>query len=73
VLLTAPQHVILCRLPERTHNQFGKTDVEQAQVLSNLHEVEPLLRRAADIVIDSTPPLAKVADQILKGCAAPTT
>lgn len=63
VLLTAPAEVLLQRLATRTGNPYGRTDSERDEVLGYLQTVEPLLRRGADVVIDTgaTPPAAVVA------------
>lgn len=65
VLLTAPDDVMVERLTTRTTNGFGRTPEELAQVLRDLAEVEPLLRRTADLIIDTTRPVAEVADMVL--------
>jgi dephospho-CoA kinase len=65
VLLTAPQEVMLERLRNRVGNGFGKTAGEREQVLQDLAEVEPRLRRAADVVIETTVGLPGVVDQVL--------
>jgi len=54
VLLSAPPEVVRQRLRERDTNPFGKTAEQEAQVLADLAEVEPLLRRAADVEIVTT-------------------
>lgn len=53
VLLTAPESVVTHRLATRTGNPYGKDPGERAEVLANLAAVEPLLRDAADVVIDT--------------------
>jgi dephospho-CoA kinase len=65
ILLTAPEAVMLERLRTRPGNTYGRSGCEQAQVLADLADVEPLLRRSADLVIDTTQPLASVVDQVL--------
>jgi len=45
VLLTAPVAVLLERLRTRTGNRYGQSPAEEAQVLADLAEVEPLLSR----------------------------
>ncbi len=65
ILLTAPEAVILERLATRSSNTYGKTATEAAQVLADVNVVEPLLRRSADIVIDTRLPLADVTDTVL--------
>lgn len=63
-LLSVPEHVLLERLATRTSNDFGKSDKERAQILSDLREVEPLLRQGATAEIDTRRPLADVADEL---------
>lgn len=65
VLLAAPRAVVLQRLATRTTNAYGRTEAERAQVLADLDEVEPLLRRSADLELDTTEPVAAVADRLL--------
>jgi dephospho-CoA kinase len=65
VLLTAPKAVIIQRLRTRTNNSYGRDAAELAQVLADLAEVEPLLRRSADLVLRSTAPAARLADVLI--------
>ena len=65
VLLTAPEALLVSRLCARTGNAYGRTNAELVQVLSDRAEVEPVLRRAADLVLTSTAPPAELADAIL--------
>jgi shikimate kinase len=66
VLLTAPRAVIVERLRHRTTNPYGGSDAELAQVLADLDEIEPLLRRTADLVLDTAAaPPAALADALL--------
>ncbi len=65
ILLTAPQGVILHRVQTRSGNAYGRSPSEQEQVLADLASVEPVLRRTADVVIDTTIPLMAVVDEIL--------
>jgi dephospho-CoA kinase len=65
VLLTAPEAVILERLAARTTNPYGKRVDERERVLADLRDVEPLLRRSADVVIETTEPVARVTDRVL--------
>jgi shikimate kinase len=65
VLLTAPRDIIIDRLRTRTTNPYGSRDAELALVLSDLESVEPLLRSSADLVLDTTEPIARVADRLL--------
>ena len=65
VLLTAPKSVLVQRLRTRTGNSYGRDSGELAQVLADLAEVEPLLRRSADLVLTTTDLPAHVADALL--------
>jgi dephospho-CoA kinase len=65
VLLTAPRSVLVQRLRTRTNNAYGHDSVEFSQVLADRAEVEPRLRRSADLVLDTTTPPAQVADVLL--------
>jgi shikimate kinase len=60
VLLTAPAAVIAERLRTRTNNPYGKDPAELARVLELRETVEPLLRSAADLVIDTSAPVDEV-------------
>jgi RNase adaptor protein for sRNA GlmZ degradation len=65
VLLTAPRPVLVERLRARTTNTYGRDGGELAQVLADLVEVEPRLRRSADLVLSSTVPTPELADVLL--------
>ena len=67
VLLTAPRNIILHRLSIRTSNPYGRTAAEREEVIRNMDEVEPLLRRAASHEIDTSAPLGDVVEEILRG------
>jgi dephospho-CoA kinase len=54
VLLCAPADVMLERIEQRLDNPFGKDAAERERILSDLAAVEPLLRRAATIEIDTS-------------------
>ncbi len=70
VLLTAPVPVMIERLTRRTNNPYGKDPAELAEVLGFKQTVEPALRRAADLEIDTSIPLdevvAKILDRVLR-------
>lgn len=53
VLLSAPTTVIAQRLRTRTSNPYGKHPDEAVRVLAQLQTVEPLLRGAAGLEIDT--------------------
>ncbi len=67
VLLTAPSSVLVERL--RARNGYGRDGAELSQVLGDLADVEPLLRRSADLVLTTTAPTAEVADVLLERIA----
>lgn len=56
VLLTAPTSVLMQRLDSRTSNSYGRDSQQRVQVLADVAEVEPLLRRSADLVLATTVP-----------------
>jgi shikimate kinase len=66
VLLTAPEPVLVERLRGRHGNTYGRDEDELAQVLDDLAQVEPLLRRTADLVLTSTAPPSELADLLLQ-------
>jgi shikimate kinase len=65
VLLTAPRDVLVARLRTRDGNAYGKDPAELARILTDLVEIEPLLRRSADLVLTATEPTARLADALL--------
>ncbi len=67
VLLTAPSSVLVERL--RARNGYGRDGAELSQVLGDLADVEPLLRRSADLVLTTTAPTAELADALLERIA----
>jgi dephospho-CoA kinase len=75
VLLSVPVDVLLDRVATRSTNDFGKSDVERALILSDLREIEPLLRAGATAEIDTRKPVGEVADlleSIAGGSKSPT-
>jgi hypothetical protein len=72
VLLTAPAEVIVGRLATRTNNPYGKRLAEVARVLGLLQTVEPMLRRGAGHVIDTSIPLDHVEARVLRLVGVPT-
>ena len=66
VLLSAPAPVLLDRIAARTANDFGKRPAERDQILRDLAETEPLLRRGASHELDATRPLADVVDELVR-------
>jgi len=66
ILLTVPAGVIVERFATRTTNPFGKRLEEVARTLDLIHTVEPLLRRGAGHVIDTSIPLDRVVAEVLR-------
>jgi shikimate kinase len=66
ILLTAPASLIVERLATRTNNPYGKRPEEVARVLDLITTVEPLLRRGAGHVVDTSAPLDQVVIQVLR-------
>jgi len=66
VLLTAPVPAITERLTSRTNNPYGKDPAELAEILGLKETVEPALRRAADLEIDTSIPLDQVVEKIVR-------
>ena len=64
VLLSAPVDVLLRRIETRTSNQYGKTAEERALILSQVAEVEPLLRATCTHELDATQPIGQVVAQL---------
>jgi shikimate kinase len=65
VLLTASPELTRERLARRTTNPYGRWPHEVAEVLRFKASVEPLLRRAATVEIDSAAPLAEVVGRLV--------
>jgi shikimate kinase len=66
ILLTAPAPVIAARLTTRTNNPYGKQPHELARVLHLQQTIEPLLKPAADLEIDTSIPIDQVVTTILR-------
>jgi dephospho-CoA kinase len=64
VLLSAPEPIVLARLRTRTTNRYAKDPAELARELHLRPIVEPMLRRAADIEVDTSAPLDDVVARI---------
>ncbi|MEO0560873.1 MAG: RNase adapter RapZ [Chloroflexota bacterium] len=65
VLFSAPLTVIVERLRTRTNNPFGKHPDEFAAVRADIEMVEPLLRRSADVEIDTSVSIDVVVAQLV--------
>ena len=64
VLLSAPLDLLVRRIETRTSNQYGKTAEERARILSEVAEIEPLLRATCTHEIDTTQPIDHVVAQL---------
>ncbi|MEC5145242.1 AAA family ATPase [Chitinophaga sp. 212800010-3] len=70
ILLTAPDEVMINRLQTRSDNTYGNQAEERTRVLYLKSEIEPLLREAADLEIDTDMPAETVMDAILQHVGA---
>jgi hypothetical protein len=64
VLLSVRREVILQRIATRSANPFGKRAHEQQRILEDLEAVEPLLRAASMVLIETTIPVTEVVDAL---------
>lgn len=71
VLLTAPAGVIAGRLATRTSNPYGKHPDEVARTLRLQQTIEPLIRRSADLEVDTTGSLDEFVATVVNHCAQP--
>jgi dephospho-CoA kinase len=71
VLLTAPPSVLVERLRTRATNVYGRNATELAQVLADIEQVEPLLRRSADLVLTTTATPGQLAVRLLEALRSP--
>lgn len=71
VLLSAPLETLLERLRTRTGNPYGRSESDQAEVRRYVVEVEPLLRRGADVEIDARRPIEDITDEVEALLAGP--
>lgn len=65
VLLSAPAEILLDRVARRTANDYGKTDIERAEILVDLAEIEPQLRRGCTHELDAGRPLDLVVADLI--------
>lgn len=64
ILLSAPLDVLLHRVRHRTNNPYGNSSHEREAICRHVAEVEPLLRRGADIELDGRRQIQELADAI---------
>jgi dephospho-CoA kinase len=65
VLVSAPAEVLLERIEQRTTNDYGKAAEERQLIISQVAEVEPLLRATCTHEIDATRPIDDVVAQLI--------
>ena len=65
VLLAAPVEVMLDRVARRTTNDYGKTDLERAEIVADLAEIQPLLRQRCTHELDASRPLDEVVADLI--------
>ena len=53
ILFSAPLEVMLERVARRTSNPYGKSDEQRAEICWNFEHIQPLLKKSADLGIDS--------------------
>jgi broad-specificity NMP kinase len=66
VLLSAPADVLLERIQRRTTNEYGKSSEERALILSDLADVDPLLRATCTHELDAARPLEEILDELIR-------
>lgn len=66
VLLSAPTGLLIERLATRTTNPYGKHPEELARIIGHVQTVEPRLRRAATLEVDTSAPVNRVIEAILR-------
>ncbi|HEY8492536.1 MAG TPA: shikimate kinase [Myxococcota bacterium] len=77
VLLFPPRTMIRARLAQREPGSYGARAEERLRVMRHLETVEPLLRRSADLELDTDRPVEAVVERLLRAVealdAAPVT
>ena len=66
VLITARLDVMLERVAKRVSNPYGKSPKEITEIIDNYYHVLPLLRKRADLLIDTTDKKNTAVCDILK-------
>lgn len=65
ILLSAPMSVLMERLTSRNTNTYGRDPSERARVRRHVETVEPLLRRAASVEVDTSGALDRAVATVL--------
>jgi len=73
VLLTAPLDVMLDRVARRTGNDYGKTELDRAEIVADVAEIEPLVRASCTHEIDANRPLAEIVADLVAIASRPAT
>lgn len=66
VLLSAPLEVLAERLATRTGNAYGKQPHEAQRVLAQKETIEPLLRKRANLELDTSDPVEETVAHLLR-------
>lgn len=66
ILLSAPRGVMVSRLQSRHGKSHGQNPTEMTLIMADVEAIEPLLRARCTHEIQTTIPVAEVADRILE-------
>ena len=67
VLFSAPLEVMLERVAQRTSNPYGKNEKERTELIWNFEHIQPLLKKNADLEIDTTTmSIDEITDNLIK-------
>ena len=66
ILLSTPVDLMIERIVSRTSNQFGQSPNELSQILSDLEQVEPILRAGAGAEIRTDRPLEDIINEVIE-------
>jgi hypothetical protein len=56
---------MLDRVARRTTNDYGKTELERSEIVADLAEIEPLLRKGCTHELDASRPLEEVVADLI--------
>jgi len=66
VLLSAPGEVLLDRVARRANNSYGRAARDRAEILVDIVEIEPVLRKGCTHELDARRPLDEVAAELME-------
>jgi len=67
VLFSASLDVILERVAQRAFNPYGKNETERTEIIRNFEHIQPLLKKNADVEIDTaTMSIDEITDTLIK-------